>query len=221
MLIVAGLSLKNLEPRVWDPKSRFYLSSLPAVMVSYGEFHQMQSRRRTAMDLGLRAYLGVPREVKVYLDNGAFYFASQAGEAPLEDYERFSEEAKPDWKPIPQDYIPLPGMTPEMPRKLALTGPCGSTFSTRRTATFLLYTLASTLGNTRRRRARRSEPIQEAEDSTKRDRAQPSSETQSDDIVLGRPNRPPACPCRLPRQRHSCLRCRWHRNSALGRPVRF
>ena len=114
MLIVAGLSLKNLEPRVWDPKSRFYLSSLPAVMVSYGEFHQMQSRRRTAMDLGLRAYLGVPREVKVYLDNGAFYFASQAGEAPLEDYERFSEEAKPDWKPIPQDYIPLPGMTPEI-----------------------------------------------------------------------------------------------------------
>ena len=43
--IVAGLSLKNLQPRVWDPSSEFYLSGLSAVMVSYAEFHRMKARR--------------------------------------------------------------------------------------------------------------------------------------------------------------------------------
>lgn len=111
MLIVAGLSLKNLEPRVWDPKSPFHIPGLAAVMVSYGEFHQMQSRRTAAMEQGLRAYLDVPADVQIYLDNGAFYFGSQDSDAPLDEYEEFVEKAKPDWKPIPQDYIPFPNMT--------------------------------------------------------------------------------------------------------------
>lgn len=116
MLIVAGLSLKNLQPRVWDPTSPFYIPSLAAVMVSYGEFHQMQARRKAAMAHGLRAYLGVPPGLKIYLDNGAFYFASQAEDAPLDEYEEFVASAKPDWKPIPQDYIPLPSMSPQQRR---------------------------------------------------------------------------------------------------------
>jgi hypothetical protein len=113
MLIVAGLSLKNLAPRVWDPSSPFYISGLSAVMVSYGEFHQMQACRAAAMEQGLRAYLRVPTDVKVYLDNGAFYFGSKNAEAPLDEYEEFVDRAQPDWKPIPQDYIPFPGMTPQ------------------------------------------------------------------------------------------------------------
>jgi hypothetical protein len=116
MLIVAGLSLKNLEPRVWDPKSPFHIPMLSAVMVSYGEFHQMQARRKAAMEQGLRAYLGVPERIKVYLDNGAFYFGFQNGRAPFSEYEEFVEKAKPDWKPIPQDYIPFPSMTTQKRR---------------------------------------------------------------------------------------------------------
>ena len=116
MLIVAGLSLKNLEPRVWDPESPFYIPGVAAVMVSYGEFHQMPARRTAAMKLGLRAYLGIPEEVKIYLDNGAFYFGSGDGDAPLDEYEDFVNKAKPDWKPIPQDYIPFPSMTPQKRR---------------------------------------------------------------------------------------------------------
>lgn len=116
MLIVAGLSLKNLEPRVWDPSSRFHIPSLSAVMVSYGEFHQMQARRTAAMKVGLRAYLGIPEGIEVYLDNGAFFFGSTPGDAPLAEYEEFVEKAKPDWKPIPQDYIPFPSMTAQKQR---------------------------------------------------------------------------------------------------------
>ena len=111
MRIVAGLSLKNLEPRVWDPASAFYLPQLEAVMVSYAEFHQMRARRAAAMEAGLRDYLGVPQAVAIYLDNGAFYFGSRDGGAPLDAYEEFVEKARPDWKPIPQDYIPFPSMS--------------------------------------------------------------------------------------------------------------
>lgn len=116
MLIVAGLSLKNLQPRVWDPSSPFHIPALSAVMVSYAEFHQMKAQRSAAMRTGLRAYLGVPERIKVYLDNGAFFFGSQPGSAPLEEYEEFVGSARPDWKPIPQDYIPFPSMSQEARR---------------------------------------------------------------------------------------------------------
>ncbi len=64
------------------------------------------------MELGLHASLGVPEHIKIYLDNGAFYFLRNEGEAPRKEYEEFVREAKPDWYPIPQDYIPTPKMTP-------------------------------------------------------------------------------------------------------------
>jgi 7-cyano-7-deazaguanine tRNA-ribosyltransferase len=112
VLIVAGLSLKNLHPRVWDSSSEFHIPALEAVMVSYAEFHQLQGRRSAAMKEGLRSYLGVPDHIKIFLDNGAFYFAAHGtGEAPLKEYEEFVEATEPHWKPIPQDYIPLPSMS--------------------------------------------------------------------------------------------------------------
>jgi hypothetical protein len=116
VLIVAGLSVKNLEPRVWDPASEFHIPALNAVMVSYAEFHQMRVRRTAAMKAGLRAYLGVAPNVRVYLDNGAFFFGSQEGGAPVAEYEEFVERARPDWKPVPQDYIPFPSMSPQKRR---------------------------------------------------------------------------------------------------------
>jgi 7-cyano-7-deazaguanine tRNA-ribosyltransferase len=116
VLIVAGLSLKNLEPRVWDSNSLYHIPALSAVMVSYAEFHQMKARRAAAMKLGLRAYLGIPDRIEIYLDNGAFFFGEQPGKAPLAEYEEFVEQAKPDWKPIPQDYIPFPSMSRQKQR---------------------------------------------------------------------------------------------------------
>ena len=117
MLVVAGLSLKNLHPRVWDPSSEFYIPAVNAVMVSYAEFHQLRHRRRDAMRVGLRAHLGVPERVQIYLDNGAFYFGSQSvREAPLEEYEAFVAASSPDWKPVPQDYIPFPSMSRQKQR---------------------------------------------------------------------------------------------------------
>src|SRR5437870_1439691 len=111
MRIVAGLSLKNLHPRVWDPASQYFLPSLRGVMVSYGEFHQMPARMEKAKDCGLRTYLGVPKNISVYLDNGAFYFLRAGGQAERKTYQEFVEKAKPDWYPIAFDVIPTPKMS--------------------------------------------------------------------------------------------------------------
>jgi 7-cyano-7-deazaguanine tRNA-ribosyltransferase len=111
MLIVAGLSLKNLQPHVWSPNSPYYLPLLRAVMVSYGEFHQMPKQMAKAKEVGLREYLGVPDETSVFLDNGAFYFLRSGDLAERKDYQEFVEMAKPDWYPIAFDVIPTPHMS--------------------------------------------------------------------------------------------------------------
>jgi 7-cyano-7-deazaguanine tRNA-ribosyltransferase len=111
MLIVAGLSLKNLHPRVWDPRSQYFIPSLCAVMVSYGEFHQMPAQMSKAKELGLRTFLGVPDNISIFLDNGAFYFLRAGGQAERESYQEFVEKTKPDWYPVAFDVIPTPQMS--------------------------------------------------------------------------------------------------------------
>lgn len=111
MIVVAGLSLKNLKPRVWDPESPYFLPNLRAVMVSYGDFHQMPARMEEAKEVGLRKYLGVPRGTNIYLDNGAFYFLRSGEEAQRRQYTDFVKKAKPDWYPIAFDVIPTPKMS--------------------------------------------------------------------------------------------------------------
>lgn len=117
MLIVAGLSLKNLQPRVWDAESPYHLPALRAVMVSYAEFHQMPARMEKAKSLGLRKYLGVPEDVRIFLDNGAFYFLRSGSTAERRAYDSFVASAKPDWYPIAFDVIPTPCMSPARQRR--------------------------------------------------------------------------------------------------------
>lgn len=111
MEIVAGTTLKALKPDVWSPESEYYLPTLTAIMVSYADFHKMPARRRKAMDQGLHNYLGIPSHIKIYLDNGAFYFITHGGETPVKEYAEFVKYAQPGWFPIPQDFIPTPKMT--------------------------------------------------------------------------------------------------------------
>jgi 7-cyano-7-deazaguanine tRNA-ribosyltransferase len=117
MQVVAGLSLKNLQPRGWDPASPYFLPALKAVMVSYADFHQMPARMKQAMKQGLHDYLGVPPGVQVYLDNGAFYFLRNSGEVERRLYRKFIVAAKPDWYPIPFDSIPTPAMSLRQQRR--------------------------------------------------------------------------------------------------------
>ncbi|NJN94194.1 MAG: hypothetical protein HC875_08925 [Anaerolineales bacterium] len=113
MQIVAGLNLNNLQPKVFDVSSPYYLSGLQSVMVSYAEFDHSPTRHRRAMEEGLHAYLGIPPQVEIYLDNGAFSFLKRNKEVPRQLYKDFVREAKPNWYAIPQDYIPAPFMSDE------------------------------------------------------------------------------------------------------------
>jgi len=86
-------------------------------MVSYGDFHKMRKPRERAMKQGLRIFLGLPDGVRVFLDNGSFYFLRGADNALYSEYEEFVAQAKPDWWPIPRDFIPLPKMTAQAQRR--------------------------------------------------------------------------------------------------------
>ena len=110
MKIVAGVSLKNPNPHVWDANSPYYLPNLQAVMVSYADFHSKPGLRRQAMEGGLRSRLNIPNQVEIYLDNGAFRFSRIGQDVLQQEYEEFVEGVRPDWCPIPQDYIPTPDM---------------------------------------------------------------------------------------------------------------
>jgi len=109
--IVAGTSLKSLGPRVWDPNSQYHIPSLTAVMVSYADFHHQPAQRRRAMEMGIHASLGIPDNISVFLDNGAFYFSMRGEAIPIRDYDEFVENAHPSWRPIPRDFIPAPNMS--------------------------------------------------------------------------------------------------------------
>ena len=55
--------------------SDYYLPQLSAIMVSYAEFHQSLTRRDRAVEDGLHVSLGIPKQVRIYLNNGTFRFS--------------------------------------------------------------------------------------------------------------------------------------------------
>jgi 7-cyano-7-deazaguanine tRNA-ribosyltransferase len=115
--IVAGLSLKQLEPRVWDPQSPFYLPGLTAVMLSFSDFDRTQKLCKQAMDEGIHKTFDIPERIRVYLDNGAFSKLRSGRQLRVKDYRQFVEKARPHWYPIPADFIPLPDMNEAEQRK--------------------------------------------------------------------------------------------------------
>jgi len=111
LLIVAGITLKSLEPRVWDASSSYFLPDLQAVMISYADIHQFPRMRQRMMDNGIHATLNIPGKIQIFLDNGAFGFSRRGVETPTNEYEEFIRQAKPYWRAVPQDFIPTPNMT--------------------------------------------------------------------------------------------------------------
>jgi len=108
--VVAGLSLKNWRPRVWDRQSPEFVPRLAAVMLSFDEFRHRPRLHREAMSGGLGAILGtgVSASLRLYLDNGAFACLARGDEPAIDEFRRFAEAARPSWCPMPADYIPRP-----------------------------------------------------------------------------------------------------------------
>lgn len=111
MEIVAGITLKQLEPRVWDPESPFHLPRLRAVMISFTDFYRNNKLRELAIKKGIHRALDIPKGIRVYLDNGAFGNIRAKRELPVKPYWEFVQRAKPHWYPVPADFIPMPAMS--------------------------------------------------------------------------------------------------------------
>jgi len=110
LLVVVGTQLDH-APKFWDKSSEWYLPEAKAIMVSFADFHKSKTKRKAAMDKGLKEYLGVQPDMLVYLDNGSFTFWRHGLECPVEEYVQFVQEARPDWYPIPTDFIPHPQLS--------------------------------------------------------------------------------------------------------------
>lgn len=110
MEVVAGLTLKNWRPRVWDRRSPEFVPRLTAVMVSFDEFRRRPGLHRRAMEGGLKAILGMGAAdgLRLYLDNGAFACLNRNDEPAVEEYRKFVEGTLPYWYPVPADFIPRP-----------------------------------------------------------------------------------------------------------------
>jgi hypothetical protein len=116
MEVVAGLTLKNLRPRVWDLLSPERVRGLTAVMLSFDEFRQRPALLQRAMRHGLSAALEGPAGysappadgIRFFLDNGAFACLRRGDEPAAEEFCRFVAAVRPAWYPVPADFIPLP-----------------------------------------------------------------------------------------------------------------
>ena len=80
-------------------------------MVSFAEFQGAKTLREKALAEGLHSALGASKDIKAFLDNGAFSNI-RSGKTPNgQAYWKFAKVVKPDWYPIPADFIPLPSMS--------------------------------------------------------------------------------------------------------------
>jgi 7-cyano-7-deazaguanine tRNA-ribosyltransferase len=105
--VVAGLSLKNMRPRVWDRQSPDHIPRLGAVMMSFDEFRRRPVVHRLATAGGFASVLGTS-SVRVYLDNGAFSCLTRGTEPAVDQFRDFVRATTPAWYPVPADFIPRP-----------------------------------------------------------------------------------------------------------------
>ena len=119
MEVVAGLSLRNLRPRVWDRRSPEHVPRLRAVMLSHDELGNCPAIYRRVEAGGFSAVIGTNApNLKIYLDNGAFACLVKNREPAVEAYKRFVESTQPDWYPVPADFIPRPSDSLRRQREL-------------------------------------------------------------------------------------------------------
>ena len=93
------------------PRSPYHLPHLRAIMVSFAEFELAKTLREKALAEGLHGALGVPEDVQLYLDNGAFSNIRADKKLSTQVYWKFAKQTNPDWYTIPADFIPLPSMS--------------------------------------------------------------------------------------------------------------
>lgn len=105
MQIAVGFPLRWPIP-VWRRSGPLALRGAASVMVSFGELRQRASIYESCLRVGLKAHFRVSGDV--FLDNGAFRL-NRLGQRPdIDAYVAFVRRTRPDWYPVPFDYMPTP-----------------------------------------------------------------------------------------------------------------
>jgi 7-cyano-7-deazaguanine tRNA-ribosyltransferase len=101
----------------WSSSSLYQIPEVTALMVSFGEIHNRAHLLRGSCREGLGQHLGFPGQV--FLDNGSFALPQRRIGHRIEEYVGYVRRAKPDWYPVPIDYIPSPSLGAAAARRLA------------------------------------------------------------------------------------------------------
>jgi hypothetical protein len=114
--IVAGTQLKA-KVDFWTAGTLNHVSGVDALMLSFGEILQRRTRLDALEKIGLGEYLGFRGHI--FLDNGSYTMLGGGLKPPIAEYVRFVRHAKPDWFPVPVDYVPSPSASRKLARRLA------------------------------------------------------------------------------------------------------
>jgi len=101
----------------WAAGTATYVEGIDAIMVSFAEIVSRKWKSTRDNPADLKGHLGFNGEV--FLDNGCYTLLRKGQEPSVKDYVRFIKEAKPDWFPVPIDYVPSPSSSLREARQLA------------------------------------------------------------------------------------------------------
>lgn len=124
MEVVAGLTLKNMRPRVCEERSPEFMPGLTAVMLSFDEIRRRPKTRRRILAEGLHSIFGIKsddirgKRLRIFVDNGAFACLRRGDEPAVAEFREFVGATTPTWYPVPADYIPLPSYSRKRRRDL-------------------------------------------------------------------------------------------------------
>jgi 7-cyano-7-deazaguanine tRNA-ribosyltransferase len=114
LLIVVGFPLRWPIP-VWRSDHALGLPGVTSVMVSFGELQQRPLTYQSCLRQGLRRWFRVSGEV--FLDNGAFRLNRLGARPDISGYVAFVRQARPQWYPVPFDYMPTPAHSRALQRR--------------------------------------------------------------------------------------------------------
>jgi len=105
--LVAGISLSGMIP-FWKKSYSYYISSIDKILISFYQIKKSKIFNQISSERDLKNLLKLSKNIKLYVDNGAFSFIKKGKFPNDKEYIKFIENVKPHWYPIPADFIPHP-----------------------------------------------------------------------------------------------------------------
>jgi hypothetical protein len=114
--LVVGTQLRA-NVNFWTAGTASYVGGVEALMVSFAEMIERRGIMVAVAKSGLGHHLRFRGDI--FLDNGSYTMLRDGGKPRIDEYVDFVARAKPDWFPVPVDYLPSPSNSRLVARRLA------------------------------------------------------------------------------------------------------